>query len=297
MGVLTFRLAQHDAEASAAHLRKTRSPGLRHLLAALEAGLQRPARRKEKAATLGLPARRPPRAASWATRKLRRAVWERSEGQCENDECLARITWTTFELDHFLGRARAPQKPENCWALCGDCHRKKHAGEPSRLWWLEKFLAFIRVRFAASPMVSKLEGQVEGERLLAQAEALRRSRTDGGPQDRTVEDNPSPTDQRERGADARVDPAGDGSVRQRDTGAGPAQRITAPTGSGAALSTAGPQPLCECGHPRADHHGKLPASCEHGMTDTNPMLGPDEPGYGCRCIGWKPRRPPEAAHA
>lgn len=48
--------------------------------------------------------------------------------------------------------------------------------------------------------------------------------------------------------------------------------------------------LCECGHGKADHPGPLPSSCENGMTSLNPFNGPFEPGYGCRCIGWKPAR-------
>lgn len=106
----------------------------------------------------------------WTTKKLRLAVWTRSEGFCENADCGARITWSEFDLDHYLGRARAPQQPENTWALCQTCHDRKHAGAPSRVYWHRTFLRHLDQHgFGRSETGSKVRAQLEGEELIAKA--------------------------------------------------------------------------------------------------------------------------------
>lgn len=41
-------------------------------------------------------------------------------------------------LDHFEGRARS-ESLETCWLIRSDCHARKHAGDPSRAFWLGRF--------------------------------------------------------------------------------------------------------------------------------------------------------------
>lgn len=159
--------------------RQDQEPALRWLAQELE----RQQRRCAKLATpnpLKPKVKRPngswrrPAGKRWGSKALRQVVWERSEGRCENSSCNARITWATFELDHFLGRARAPQRPENCWALCGTCHDRKHAGEPSRGWWLSCFhVHLIDHGFAKSETARKVVNALEAERLLEKASTIR----------------------------------------------------------------------------------------------------------------------------
>lgn len=109
----------------------------------------------------------------WMTKELRQVVWERSEDRCECG-CGRAITWTTFELDHYVGRARAAQTPENTWALATDCHRAKHAARPSREHWLNAFLVHLKAHgFGKSATAEKVRAELEGEELIEQARAIR----------------------------------------------------------------------------------------------------------------------------
>lgn len=182
MSLVTIRLHEKDAEEAA----RAKDPGLRRVQEALRAELARRAKKAERkvarkrALKLPTPA---PKSGGWPTLKLRKAVWERSEGRCENPRCRRLIRWHTFDLEHLLGRGKAAQAPENTWALCNPraldaqrdvaCHPMKTANVPSRAHWLEVFLEFARPRFAGSATVALVEGQLEAERAGAELDAMR----------------------------------------------------------------------------------------------------------------------------
>lgn len=184
--LVTIRLRENDARAA-----KARQPWAMQVVhVAICKALERRAFAAERKAarTISVKARGAPpkRERGWPTPKLRETVWKRSEGRCENPACGRQVSWNSFHLDHFLGRGKAAQLPENTWALCGgvrgftepeSCHVRKHAGDPSRLYWLEQFLEFAGRRFAGSPTVAKVEAEIAAERVRAQLdERLRRKR-------------------------------------------------------------------------------------------------------------------------
>lgn len=172
--ILTIRLREADARADRKQLGPCR------LRDALDAALAAKGRKQERKAAARRPAElgrgssKKTKGGGWPTKKLRVALWERSEGRCE--ACGDEMTWSGSEMDHFRGRGKAPQLPENTWLICSECHRRKHAGEPSRTWWLGWFLKFIRRRFPNSETVKVVEGQLEAERLIAKAEGIRARR-------------------------------------------------------------------------------------------------------------------------
>ena len=173
---VTLKVSRRDAEGAAKMDRSALVRVAEALGRALRALDGRMARKTERKVALALPGgtKLSPRDGGWSTKQLRAAVFERSEGRCENDDCGTRITPATMDLDHYLGRARAPQLPENCWALCMSCHRRKHAGDPSRVYWLEVFLQHLGGHgFAASATARKVGAKLDAEKLLAEAEALR----------------------------------------------------------------------------------------------------------------------------
>jgi 5-methylcytosine-specific restriction endonuclease McrA len=178
---VTIRLRQEDAEKGA----RGDAGALRRVRAALGLALDQLRRRGERKVArvqaLQLPGGRKERPKGWPTPKLRRTVWERSEGRCENPYCRRRITWGAFDLDHFRGRARAPQLPENTWALCSDkdepgvgCHQMKHAAKPSRQHWLNTFLLHLKAHgFGESETARKVLAELEGEELIERAQEIR----------------------------------------------------------------------------------------------------------------------------
>lgn len=107
----------------------------------------------------------------WPTKLLRLAVWERSEGRCENPACGKRVTWDSFDLDHYVGRARAPQSPENTWALCQACHELKHAAKPGRLHWHRVFLLHSEQHgFGSSETARSIRDELAAEEQLQEAQ-------------------------------------------------------------------------------------------------------------------------------
>ncbi len=79
-------------------------------------------------------------------KKIRGAVVVRSRGRCE--ACGAFLSASgcgdTGHTDHFFGRAKAPESPENCWQLCIACDAKKTTGRPSAAFWLSRFIAHCK---------------------------------------------------------------------------------------------------------------------------------------------------------
>lgn len=68
------------------------------------------------------------------TASIRKAVFERASGCCENLECAAGAS----EMDHFRGRRRS-ESVASCWALCGPCHYDKTHSRPSAAAWLNAY--------------------------------------------------------------------------------------------------------------------------------------------------------------
>jgi hypothetical protein len=172
-GLVTIRLRKEDAEKSA----RGDAGALRRVRAALESALADLRRRGERKAArvqaLHLPAGRKERPRGWPTKKLWNTLWARSEGRCECP-CRRRLTRETAELDHFLGRARAPQTPETCWLLSEHCHANKHAGAPTRGYWLRLYLEHLQSHgFGDSATAQKLRAELESEKLIEQARAIR----------------------------------------------------------------------------------------------------------------------------
>lgn len=183
---VTIKLPHRDAEACA----RGDASALRRAKAAIASAVQQLEKKAERKVArkraLKLPTPAPKKSGAWPTLKLRKVVFERSEGRCENPRCRRRIRWHTFDLDHFLGRGKAPQSPENTWALCNPralddqrdvaCHRMKTANVPSRAGWFERWLEFARPRFPGSETVALVEGQLQAERAGAELDAMRKQR-------------------------------------------------------------------------------------------------------------------------
>ncbi len=84
--------------------------------------------------------------------RVRRAVFERSDGLCEmgiSPKCLGGITWRTMHTAHIVSRARGGTwEPNNLLAACFECHIGwEHSGGklcPPKLrcqgWWLASLL-------------------------------------------------------------------------------------------------------------------------------------------------------------
>ena len=75
-----------------------------------------------------------------ATSSIRTEVFKRAGGCCE---CGCGRSFSDFDpgqLDHFLGRGKAPQSVENCWALMKACHLSKTRNSPTAAYWLRIFV-------------------------------------------------------------------------------------------------------------------------------------------------------------
>jgi 5-methylcytosine-specific restriction endonuclease McrA len=75
------------------------------------------------------------------TAELRLQLLERSKFRCEcGGPDFKGCTRPAAELDHFFGRARAPESAETCWMLATECHRAKTDGEGGAAEWLYRFM-------------------------------------------------------------------------------------------------------------------------------------------------------------
>lgn len=73
---------------------------------------------------------------------VRETVVQRANGRCEN--CGRSFNrFDRAELDHFWGRAKAPETTATTWLLCSHCHRQKTDEHPSRAYWIEVFLVHL----------------------------------------------------------------------------------------------------------------------------------------------------------
>ncbi len=66
-------------------------------------------------------------------------MFRRAGGVCECG-CAKRIDEQRDHLDHFFGRAKAPETVENCWALSVECDQARTLNQPDAATWLRKFL-------------------------------------------------------------------------------------------------------------------------------------------------------------
>jgi 5-methylcytosine-specific restriction endonuclease McrA len=79
--------------------------------------------------------------------EIRRRVWERSCGACENPDCRLPLPVMAGELDHQFGgsgRRRAEQRVETCWRLCEPDHRAKTDNDPDAETWARRFAKHAR---------------------------------------------------------------------------------------------------------------------------------------------------------
>jgi 5-methylcytosine-specific restriction endonuclease McrA len=67
---------------------------------------------------------------------LRERLKQRAAGLCE---CGCGRAIVHSEMDHFFGRKNG-ESFEVCWLLHHECHRLKTVNQPSRGWWLRRFL-------------------------------------------------------------------------------------------------------------------------------------------------------------
>lgn len=57
---------------------------------------------------------------------FRRKIFERSQGLCEAGGCYTTFTWDTMEMHHQPAGYERYDSMESCFALCRECHRRKH---------------------------------------------------------------------------------------------------------------------------------------------------------------------------
>lgn len=80
------------------------------------------------------------RSTSW--REVKRIVFARADGYCENPDCPCPRIRQPLEADHYLGgrgRRVALQGHETVWALCRFCHANKTNNFPGRDAWEKRF--------------------------------------------------------------------------------------------------------------------------------------------------------------
>jgi len=71
------------------------------------------------------------------TPDLHASLVARANGRCE---CGCGRAVPPGEVDHFFGRAKAPENEFTCWVLAVGCHRAKTDNEPARKVWLMLFI-------------------------------------------------------------------------------------------------------------------------------------------------------------
>lgn len=126
---VTLKLGALEAEALLRHLMTTCTTDS-HLGAAISSVRQQMG---------GLEAKQEKRR---STSKLWDRLMERSGGRCECG-CGQRFD-SSLEgrptMDHWRGRARAPENEETCWLLRWGCHDQKTRWRPSRTWWTAQWV-------------------------------------------------------------------------------------------------------------------------------------------------------------
>lgn len=67
-------------------------------------------------------------------------MFRRARNVCECG-CGRYINAEQGHLDHFFGRGKVAQTEANCWALTIFCDHRKTNNDPTRAYWLRKFIA------------------------------------------------------------------------------------------------------------------------------------------------------------
>lgn len=83
---------------------------------------------------------------------VREAVFSRARGGCELPGCGK----NAVHLDHFFGRAKAPEEVEFCWALCLDHDEAKTRSRGGAQFWNSAFIRhceaqMIRISLGVGP--------------------------------------------------------------------------------------------------------------------------------------------------
>ncbi|HET9554313.1 MAG TPA: hypothetical protein VFP50_15230 [Anaeromyxobacteraceae bacterium] len=174
--MVTIRLRERDAEEIAAG--EPAALQRAQQLVGAELARRRSSRAKRAARSVTMPRREvaelKPASGQWGTKALRAALWTRAEGRCECGCGRSLITFATAEMDHFWGRAKAPQTPETCWLLARECHRRKTDNIPSRTHWLNLFLWHLESHgFGRSDSARRARAVLEAEEQLEAAEQRR----------------------------------------------------------------------------------------------------------------------------
>lgn len=126
---VTLKLGALEAEALVAHLMTTCTADP-HLSAAISSV------RKQMGA---LEAKREKQR---STSKLWDRLMERSGGKCE---CGCGGSFDSSlegkpTMDHWHGRAKAPENEKTCWLIRWGCHDQKTRWRPSRTWWTAQWV-------------------------------------------------------------------------------------------------------------------------------------------------------------
>lgn len=95
---------------------------------------------------------------SAALKKIRAAVFKRASNCCEN--CGQWVTEESGHLDHMLGRAKAPESVENCWALCVRCDTARTANDPSGTHWYSR-MERVAIRYGYAATVEILRAKIQ----------------------------------------------------------------------------------------------------------------------------------------
>lgn len=103
------------------------------------------------------------------TATIYEAVAARAGGSCEN--CGGEFSsFAPAELDHMLGRGKAPQSVRNCWLICRLCHRDKTNNVPSAPYWFERMLRHARTHRHTKQAIY-FANRLESRRLIDEATA------------------------------------------------------------------------------------------------------------------------------
>jgi 5-methylcytosine-specific restriction endonuclease McrA len=104
--------------------------------AELEAAIAKFSRSSATRRTLAKPKRQKKASKKSERAFVRSLLVHRAQGACEacgNED-------DGLQMDHFWGRAKAPEQEDTCWLLCFHCHDLKTRNHPGAAYWLSLFI-------------------------------------------------------------------------------------------------------------------------------------------------------------